>query len=154
MSKTLTVLGALVATIVLALAPAGSLAQDAEDTPVAHGPLEPEVTQAVRRFVSNLAADFGGFYPGAEFRNVRAVYFASGAIIVCGEMNKAAPEGEGARPGWRYFTNSGPLIYESDRLEVLCDRRTYAQQGFADDHEYGPEFNRAAEQGVTSGIAS
>jgi hypothetical protein len=154
MSKMLAVPGAFLAAALLTVPPAVGLAQPAEDTPVSHGPLEPAVTDRVRRFVSNLAEDFGGFYPGAEFRNVRAVYFASGAIIVCGEMNKAAPEGEGGRLGWRYFTNSGPLIYESDHLETLCDRRAYAQQGFADDHEYGPEFTRAAEQGVTNGIAS
>jgi hypothetical protein len=113
-----------------------------EDKPVTHGPFQPEVQAKVRRFVLNLAADFGGFYPDTQFRNVRAVWFTSGSIIVCGEMNK--PVKTGRRAGWRYFTNSGPLIYEADRLEVLCDQRTYTQPGFSDDTEYGPDFTRAA----------
>jgi len=113
-----------------------------QERPVTHGPFQPEVRDKVRSFVLTLASNFGGFYPDAQFRNVRAVYFASGAIIVCGEMNK--PIAEGRRSGWRYFTNSGPLIYESDHLETLCDRRTYAQAGFSDDTEYGPDFNQAA----------
>ena len=134
----------------LAVLPGAGLAQTPEDTPVAHGPLEPETTQAVRRFVSSLAETFGGFYPGAQFRTVRAVWFASGAIIVCGEMNKVA-EG-GGQGGWRYFTNSGPMIFESDRLEPLCDQRRYAQAGYADDHEYGPEFTEAAYRSVAGRI--
>ena len=110
--------------------------------PVRHGPLRPEVEVKVRTFVLNLASDFGGFYPDAQFRNVHAVWFDSGAIIVCGELDK--PMEEGRRSGWRYFTNSGPLIFESDHLETLCDQRTYAQPGFSDDTEYGPAFTQAA----------
>lgn len=113
-----------------------------EEQPVTHGPFEPRIRETVRNFVLSLASNFGDFYPDAQFRNVRAVYFPSGSIIVCGEMNKMA---EGARTGWRYFTNSGPLIYESDHLEVLCDQRTYVQAGFSDDTEYGPDFTRAAD---------
>ena len=122
--------------------PLAAGAQAYEDKPVTHGPFQPEIQVKVRNFVLNLASDFGGFYPDAEFRNVRAVWFASGSIIVCGEMNK--PLREGRRSGWRYFTNSGPLIYESDRLETLCDRRSYTQPGFSDDTEYGPDFTKAA----------
>ena len=122
--------------------PLAAGAQAYEDKPVTHGPFQPEIQVKVRNFVLNLASDFGGFYPDAEFRNVRAVWFSSGSIIVCGEMNK--PLREGRRSGWRYFTNSGPLIYESDRLETLCDRRSYTQPGFSDDTEYGPDFTKAA----------
>lgn len=123
---------------------AGAMAYD--ERPVTHGPFEPEVGLKVRAFVLHLASNFGAFYPDAQFRNVRAVYFTSGAIIVCGEMNKAAPDGP--RLGWRYFTNSGPLIFESDHLETLCDQRTYAQPAFSDDTEYGPDFTQAAASGL------
>lgn len=122
--------------------PVAARAQVHEDKPVTHGPFEPAVKVKVREFVLGLASNFGGFYPDTQFRNVRAVWFTSGSIIVCGEMNK--PLKTGRRSGWRYFTNSGPLIFESDRLETLCDRRTYAQPGFADDTEYGPDFTKAA----------
>jgi hypothetical protein len=135
-----------IASAALALLLAGlaiaARAQVNEDKPVTHGPFEPEVQARVHRFVLHLAADFGGFYPGAEFRNVRAVWFTSGSIIVCGEMDK--PLETGRRSGWRYFTNSGPLIFESDHLETLCDRRAYTQPGFSDDTEYGPDFTKAA----------
>ena len=126
----------------LTASPLTAGAQAYDERPVTHGPFEAVVKVKVRAFVLTLASSFGEFYPDAQFRNVRAVYFASGAIIVCGEMNK--PIAEGRRSGWRYFTNSGPLIYESDHLETLCDRRTYAQAGFSDDTEYGPDFNQAA----------
>lgn len=131
--------------------PAAAGAQVHEDQPVTHGAFQPEIKVKVRAFVLNLASDFGGFYPDAEFRNVRAVWFASGSIIVCGELNK--PLREGRRSGWRYFTNSGPLIYESDHLETLCDRRTYAQPGFSDDTEYGPDFTKAAVSGFRTPAA-
>lgn len=126
-------------------APLAAGAQGYPEQPVTHGPFEPEVRLKVREFVLTLASNFGDFYPDAQFRNVRAVYFPSGSIIVCGEMNKMK---EGARTGWRYFTNSGPLIFESDHLETLCDQRTYTQPGFSDDAEYGPEFTRAAVTGL------
>jgi hypothetical protein len=137
---------AALALLLLAGLPIGAAAQAREDQPVTHAAFEPEVRVKVRTHVLNLALDFGGFYPGAEFRNVHAVWFASGSIIVCGEMNK--PLREGRRSGWRYFTNSGPLIYEADRLEILCDRRSYAQPGYSDDTEYGPDFTKAAVNGV------
>lgn len=127
----------------LAASPLAVGAQGFEERAVTHRPFEPEVKAKVKTFVLTLASNFGGFYPDAQFRTVRAVYFPSGSIIVCGEMNKL--DGEGRRLGWRYFTNSGPLIFESDRLETLCDQRTYTQPGFADDTEYGPEFTRAAD---------
>jgi hypothetical protein len=132
---------------VLALAlsalPLSAGAEAYEELAVTHGPFQPEIEVKVKAFVLDLASSFGGFYPDAQFRNVRAVYFSSGAIIVCGEMNKAMPEG--TRSGWRYFTNSGPLIFESDHLETLCDQRRYTQAGYADDTEYGPDFTRAAD---------
>jgi hypothetical protein len=131
--------------------PVAAGAQIHEDKPVTHGPLQPEVELRVRAFVLNLAADFGGFYPDAEFRNVHAVWFTSGSIIVCGELNK--PLRTGRRSGWRYFTNSGPLNYESDHLETLCDRRTYTQPGFSDDTEYGPDFTKAAVSGLRTPAA-
>ena len=130
-------------TCLLAVSPLAAGAQAYEERPVTHGPFEAEVKVKVRAFVLTLASNFGDFYPDAQFRNVRAVYFQSGSIIVCGEMNK--PKAEGGRTGWRYFTNSGPLIYESDHLETLCDRRTYTQAGFSDDTEYGPDFTQAAD---------
>jgi hypothetical protein len=137
------------ASAALALVLAGSAmaaaAQVYEDKPVTHGAFQPEIKVKVNRFVLNLASDFGGFYPDTEFRNVHAVWFDSGSIIVCGELNK--PIRQGRRSGWRYFTNSGPLIYESDHRETLCDRRTYAQPGFSDDTEYGPDFTKAAISG-------
>jgi hypothetical protein len=126
-------------------------AQAYEDKPVSHGPFEPELKVKVSRFVLNLASDFGGFYPDAEFRNVHAVWFASGSIIVCGEMTK--PLETGRRSGWRYFTNSGPMIFESDHLETLCDRRSYTQPGFSDDTEYGPDFTRAAVSRVRTPVS-
>ena len=132
-------------TLLLLAAPAAAGAQDYAERPVTHGPFEPETQVKVRRFVLTLASNFGDFYPDAQFRNVRAVYFPSGSIIVCGEMNKLVGEG---RTGWRYFTNSGPLIYESDHLETLCDQRTYTQPGFSDDTEYGPDFTGAAASGL------
>lgn len=122
--------------------PVSAHAEGFEEWPVAHGPFEPSVQTKVRDFVLTLASNFGGFYPEAQFRHVRAVYFASGVIIVCGEMNKAT--GLDQRSGWRYFSNSGPLIFESDHAETLCDQRSYAQPAFADDHDYGPDFTRAA----------
>lgn len=122
--------------------PCAAGAQSMDEQRVLHGPLQPDVQVKVHDFVLTLAASFGGFYPDAEFRNVRAVYFNSGAIIVCGELNKTTDTGR--RSGWRYFSNSGPLIFESDHLETLCDQRTYAQPAFSDDHEYGPDFTRAA----------
>jgi hypothetical protein len=131
--------------LVLAGLPLAAGAQGHEDKPVTHRPFEPEIKVKVSRFVLNLASDFGGFYPDAEFRNVHAVWFGTGSIIVCGELNK--PVREGRRSGWRYFTNSGPLIYESDHLETLCDRRSYTQPGFSDDTEYGPDFTKAAVSG-------
>jgi hypothetical protein len=137
--------------LLLAGLPIAAGAQANEDKPVTHGPFEPEVEGRVHTFVLRLASDFGGFYPGAEFRNVHAVWFASGSIIVCGEMNK--PVRQGRRSGWRYFTNSGPLIYEADRLEVLCDRRTYTQPGYSDDTEYGPDFTKAAVTGLRTSAA-
>ena len=137
--------------LLLAASPIAAGAQAYEDKPVTHGPFRPEVKVRVRTFVLRLASDFGGFYPGAEFRNVRAVWFASGSIIVCGEMNRPLKTGE--RSGWRYFTNSGPLIYESNRLETLCDRRTYTQPGYADDTEYGPDFTKAAVVGLRTPAA-
>ena len=137
--------------LLLAGLPLEAGAQVHEDQPVIHGALEPEVQAKVRTHVLNLASDFGGFYPGAEFRNVHAVWFASGSIIVCGEMNK--PIETGRRSGWRYFTNSGPLIYEADRLETLCDRRTYTQPGYSDDTEYGPDFTKAAVSSLRTSTA-
>ncbi len=128
--------------VILTGAPVAAGAQVYEDKPVTHGPFQPEVKGKVREFVLNLASNFGGFYPDAEFRHVHAVWFTSGSIIVCGELNK--PMRAGRRSGWRYFTNSGPLIFESDHLETLCDRRSYAQPGFSDDTEYGPDFTKAA----------
>ena len=128
--------------LLLAGLPLGAGAQTYEDKPVTHGAFEPEVKVRVRNFVLNLAGDFGGFYPNAEFRNVRAVWFSSGSIIVCGELNK--PTKAGRRSGWRYFTNSGPMIFEADHLEPLCDSRSYTQPGFSDDTEYGPDFTKAA----------
>ena len=122
-----------------------------EDRPVSHGPFQPEVRAKVHDFVLTMASNFGGFYPAAEFRNVRAVYFASGAIIVCGELNK--PTDSGRRSGWRYFSNSGPLIFESDHTEPLCDQRTYAQPAYADDTEYGPDFTQAAGGGFKTPTA-
>jgi hypothetical protein len=127
----------------LTASPLAAGAQAYEERPVTHAPFEAEVKDKVHAFVLTLASSFGEFYPDTEFRNVRAVYFQSGSIIVCGEMNK--PKAEGGRTGWRYFTNSGPLIYESDHLEPLCDRRTYTQAGFSDDTEYGPDFTHAAD---------
>jgi hypothetical protein len=141
---------AALALLLAGLAPMAG-AQVYEDKPVTHGPFQPEVQTKVRAFVLHLASDFGGFYPDAEFRSVRAVWFASGSIIVCGEMNK--PLREGRRSGWRYFTNSGPLIYESDRLEILCDRRSYTQPGFSDDTEYGPDFTKAAVSSLRTSTA-
>ena len=129
--------------LLLAAAPLAAGAEDYAERPVTHGPFQPEVKVKVREFVLTLASSFGEFYPDAEFRNVRAVWFQSGAIIVCGEMNKTTQEGP--RSGWRYFTNSGPLIYESDHLELLCDQRGYVQPAFADDTEYGPDFTKAAD---------
>lgn len=131
--------------LLLAGLPLRAGAQVYEDKPVTHRAFEPEVQVKVRTFVLNLASDFGGFYPDTEFRNVHAVWFDSGSIIVCGELNK--PLHEGRRSGWRYFTNSGPLIYESDHLETPCDRRSYTQPGFSDDTEYGPDFTKAAVSG-------
>jgi hypothetical protein len=129
--------------LLLAAAPMAAGAEDYVARPVTHGPFQPEVKVKVREFVLTLASNFGDFYPDAQFRNVRAVWFQSGAIIVCGEMNKTTAKGP--RSGWRYFTNSGPLIYESDHLEPLCDQRAYTQAGYADDTEYGPDFTRAAD---------
>ena len=122
--------------------PPAAAAQAYDERPVAHGPFAPEVRGKVHDFVLALASNFGGFYPEAEFRNVRAVYFASGAIIVCGELNK--PTESGRRSGWRYFSNSGPLIFESDHTELLCDQRAYTQPAFSDEYEYGPDFTQAA----------
>jgi hypothetical protein len=109
---------------------------------VTHAPLDPAVEPKVRTYVADMASTFASFYPDAKFRNVRAVYFETGAVIVCGELNKVSDTG---RPeGWRYFSNSGPLIFESDKLEVLCDQRTYQAPAYSDDYEYGPEFTLAA----------
>ena len=138
-------------TLMLAGSPLTAGAQGYDERPVTHRAFEPEVKVKVREFVLRLASDFGGFYPDAEFRNVRAVYFTSGAIIVCGEMNKVMPDGP--RSGWRYFSNSGPLIFESEHLETLCDQRTYAQPAFADDTEYGPDFTHAAESGFKTQVS-
>jgi len=131
--------------------PIGAGAQVHEDKPVTHGAFEPEVKVKVRSFVLHLASDFGSFYPDAEFRNVHAVWFQTGSIIGCGEMNK--PMREGRRSGWRYFTNSGPLIYESTRLEILCDKRNYTQPGYSDDTEYGPDFTKAAISGFKASVS-
>jgi hypothetical protein len=128
--------------LLISLPPTAQAQAALEDQPVSHGPLAPEVRSQVHDFVLTLASNFGEFYPETQFRNVRAVYFGSGAIIVCGEMNK--PTESGRRTGWRYFSNSGPLIFESDHTETLCDQRTYAQPAFADDYEYAPDFTRAA----------
>ena len=128
--------------LLLAAAPLAAGAEDYAERPVTHGPFQPEVKVKVREFVLTLASSFGEFYPDAQFRNVRAVWFQSGAIIVCGEMNKQ--DEVGGRSGWRYFSNSGPLIFESDKIEPLCDQRTYQQPAFSDDTEYGPDFTRAA----------
>jgi hypothetical protein len=117
------------------------LADPAQQT-VTHAPLDPAVEPTVRAYVHDMANTFGSFYPDAEFRNVHAVYFQTGAVIVCGELNKVGDTGRSE--GWRYFSNSGPLIFESDRLEVLCDQRTYEMQAFSDDHEYAAEFTSAA----------
>ena len=133
---------ALFALAPMARAQDDSVPWEPEELTVIHGPFQPEVESRVRNFVLAVADNFSGFYPEAEFRNVRAVYFQSGSIIVCGEMNK--PVGGGRRSGWHYFTNSGPLIFESEQQEVLCDQRTYLQSGFADDYEYGPAFTEAA----------
>ena len=73
------------------------VSSDGDELTVIHGPLQPDVERRVRSFVLAVADNFGGFYPEAEFRNVRAVYFASGSIIICGEMNKRM--GGGARSG-------------------------------------------------------
>ena len=109
---------------------------------VTHAPFDPVIEPKVRTYVADMASTFASFYPDAQFRNVHAVYFDTGAVIVCGELNKVSDTG---RPeGWRYFSNSGPLIFESDRLEVLCDQRTYEIQAYSDDHEYGPQFTLAA----------
>ncbi len=137
--------------LLLAGLPPVAGAQVYEDKPVTHGALEPEVQVKVHTFVLNLASDFGGFYPNAEFRNVRAVWFVSGSIIVCGEINK--PLKAGRRSGWRYFTNSGPMIFEADHLETLCDRRSYTQPGYSDDTEYGPEFTKAATSSLRTSAA-
>jgi hypothetical protein len=137
--------------LLLAGLPLGAGAQVYEDKPVTHRAFEPEVQVKVHSFVLNLASDFGGFYPDTEFRNVHAVWFDTGSIIVCGELNK--PLHQGRRSGWRYFTNSGPLIYESDHLETLCDRRSYTQPGFSDDTEYGPDFTKAAVSGFRTPAA-
>ncbi len=126
--------------LVLCMLPRAGWA-DGGELPVRHGPLEPEAAEKVKVFVLTLAANFGDFYPDTEFRNVRAVWFDSGAIIVCGEMNKPA---EGERIGWRYFSNSGPLIFESDRIEPLCTERTYQEPAFSDDTDYGADFTRRA----------
>jgi hypothetical protein len=134
-----------VAAFIVAVAMLGAAiarADDGGEQAVVHGALAPEASARVRTFVLNLAVDFGGFYPHAQFRRVRAVYFASGAIIVCGEI--ASPAGADTPGGWRYFSNSGPLIFESDRLETLCDARAYDQPAFADDHDYAAEFTQAA----------
>ena len=131
------------AALLFAAQPGAGRADGYAEKPVLHAPFKPEVKDKVRSFVLTLASNFGGFYPEAEFRNVRAVYFDSGAIIVCGEMNKT--DEVGGHTGWRYFSNSGPLIFESDKLETLCDQRTYLQPAFSDDTEYGPAFTRAAE---------
>jgi hypothetical protein len=120
----------------------GAVQDDLGEITVIHGPLQPDVEGHVRTYVLTVASNFSGFYPEAEFRNVRAVWFTSGAIIVCGEINKDMPGG--ARSGWHYFTNSGPLIFESEALEESCDARTYLQQGWADEHDYGPDFTEAA----------
>jgi hypothetical protein len=122
-------------------APAARADGDAE-RPVIHAPFEPQVPTRVRAFVQDLAASFGGFYPQAQYRTVRAVYFTSGAIIVCGELNRQ--DEVGRRLGWRYFSNSGPLIFEGEGPEPLCDARTYEQPAFADDYDYAAEFIRAA----------
>ncbi len=137
--------------LLLAGLPLGAGAQVYEDKPVTHGALQPEVQVKVRAFVLNLASDFGGFYPNAEFRHVRAVWFASGSIIVCGEINK--PLKAGRRSGWRYFTNSGPMIFEADHLETLCDQRNYTQPGYSDDTEYGPDFTKAATSSLRTSTA-
>ena len=129
-----------IAALLLLAAPTVGRADDGE-LPVRHGPLQPETADKVRTFVLTLASNFGDFYPDTQFRNVHAVWFDSGAIIVCGEMNKPV---EGARSGWRYFSNSGPLIFESDKLEPLCDQRTYQQPAYADDIDYAPDFTRTA----------
>jgi hypothetical protein len=109
---------------------------------VAHAPLDPAVEPKVRAYVHDMAFTVAAFYPETVFRNVRAVYFPTGAVIVCGELNRTDENGQTL--GWRYFSNSGPLIYESETLEVLCDRRTYPTPSITDDHEYGPEFTLAA----------
>lgn len=137
--------------LLLGASPLAAGAQAYDERPVTHAAFEPAVKVKVRDFVLRLAANFGDFYPDAEFRNVRAVWFTSGAIIVCGEMNKVMPEGP--RSGWRYFSNSGPLIFESDHTETLCDQRTYAQPAFADDTEYGPDFTRAAMTGLKTQVS-
>ena len=124
------------------LGPAAAQDNTILDQPVVHGPLPAETERVVRAFVGDVAQSLGAFYPKAEFRRVHAVYFPSGAIIVCGEMNKA--DDGGARSGWRYFTSSGPLFFESDRLETLCDERPYKVRGFGDGYEYSAEFNQAA----------
>jgi hypothetical protein len=127
-------------TTVGAQTPVG-LSEPAPQT-VTHAPLDPAVEPKVRTYVADMASTFASFYPDAEFRNVRAVYFETGAVIVCGELNKVSDTG---RPeGWRYFSNSGPLIFESDKLETLCDQRIYEAPAYSDDHEYGPEFTLAA----------
>jgi hypothetical protein len=109
---------------------------------VTHAPLDPAVEPKVRTYVADMASTFASFYPDAQFRNVHAVYFETGAVIVCGELNKVSDTGRSE--GWRYFSNSGPLIFESDKLETLCDQRTYEAAAYSDDHEYGPDFTLAA----------
>jgi hypothetical protein len=135
------------AVLLLALPTAGGAQMpvapaEQEARTVTHAPLDAAVEPKVRTYVADMASTFASFYPDAEFRNVRAVYFESGAVVVCGELNKV---GDTGRPeGWRYFSNSGPLIFESDKLEILCDQRTYATPAYSDDHEYGPDFTLAA----------
>jgi hypothetical protein len=110
--------------------------------PVAHRPLGPGIEPQVRSYVHGIAETLGAFYPDTTFRDVHAVYFRTGAVIVCGELNKLSEDG---RPlGWRYFSNSGPLIFESKTREILCDRRSYALPAVTDDHDYGQEFTLAA----------
>ncbi len=116
---------------------------------VVHAPFEPEIERRVRDFVLGAADNFSGFYPDARFAYVRAVWFPSGSIIICGQMNKRTSTG--AWSGWHYFTNSGPLIFESDQQEILCDQRTYFQPGYADDYEYGPQFTEAASNTQVAG---
>ena len=69
---------------------------------------------------------------------------ASLSIATPGLNSSGWKRANGAWSGWHYFTNSGPLIFESEEREVLCDQRTYFQPGYADDYEYGPQFTEAA----------